>query len=159
MERLTRTGEDQCPRGLVPLGAFFGFGATVAAYAAITWLKLRRALDQLRIGQNGSRSARVARRDRRVGFVALPGTGMGCRNDDHRNQRRRPDPCREGRVTERHGGSDNRRPAAVPDELGCDPGAKPVPARPVVFTERPSQSSLPPVSSRPRLRPSARTNS
>jgi hypothetical protein len=41
------TGELKRPRGFVPIGAFFVFGATMAAYAAITLLKPGTFLDAL----------------------------------------------------------------------------------------------------------------
>jgi hypothetical protein len=41
------TEEDQRPRGFVPIGVFFLFGATMAAYAAITLLEPGTVLDRL----------------------------------------------------------------------------------------------------------------
>jgi hypothetical protein len=41
------TEKDQRPRGFVPIGAFFLFGATTAAYAAVTLLKPGTVLDRL----------------------------------------------------------------------------------------------------------------
>ena len=41
------SAEDQHPRGFVPIGIFFLFGATMAAYAAVTLLKPGTALDAL----------------------------------------------------------------------------------------------------------------
>jgi hypothetical protein len=39
--------EDRRPRGFIPIGIFFLFGATMAAYAAVTLLKPGTALDAL----------------------------------------------------------------------------------------------------------------
>jgi hypothetical protein len=39
--------EDQRPRGFIPIGIFFLFGATMAAYASVTLLKPGTALDAL----------------------------------------------------------------------------------------------------------------
>src|ERR1700687_2813257 len=41
------TEEGQRPRGFVPIGVFFLFGATMAAYAAITLLEPGTVLDRL----------------------------------------------------------------------------------------------------------------
>lgn len=43
----SNTNEDQRPRGFIAIGAFFLFGATMAAYAAITLLKPGTVLDRL----------------------------------------------------------------------------------------------------------------
>jgi len=47
MEQQMETGEVRRPRGFVPIGIFFLFGATMAAYAAVTLLKPGTALDRL----------------------------------------------------------------------------------------------------------------
>jgi hypothetical protein len=39
--------EDERPRGFIPIGVFFLFGATMAAYAAVTLLKPGTVLDRL----------------------------------------------------------------------------------------------------------------
>jgi hypothetical protein len=41
------TEEDERPRGFVPIGVFFLFGGTMAAYAAVTLLKPGTVLDRL----------------------------------------------------------------------------------------------------------------
>ena len=41
------TDEHRRPRGFVPIGAFFVFGTTMSAYAAVTLLKPGTVLDQL----------------------------------------------------------------------------------------------------------------
>jgi hypothetical protein len=64
--------EDQRPRGFVPIGVFFLFGATMAAYAAVTLLKPGTVLDRL-WALNETGHAQLARlgKGAGLGFVVL----------------------------------------------------------------------------------------
>lgn len=66
------TDEPKRPRGFVPIGVFFLFGATMAAYAAATLLKPGTALDALWV-LNKAGHAQLASLGRVVGlgFVVL----------------------------------------------------------------------------------------
>jgi hypothetical protein len=66
------TEEHQSPRGFVLLGAFFLFGATMAAYAAVTLIKPGTALDSLWV-LNKTGHAQLASLGKAVGlgFAAL----------------------------------------------------------------------------------------
>jgi hypothetical protein len=66
------TGEPRRPRGFVPIGAFFLFGATMAAYAAITLLKPGTLLDRLWIlNKTGHAQLISLGKSAGLGFVVL----------------------------------------------------------------------------------------
>src|ERR1019366_8458674 len=64
--------EDQRPRGFVPIGVFFLFGATMAAYASVTLLKPGAALDGLwALNKPGHAQLAALGKAAGLGFVAL----------------------------------------------------------------------------------------
>jgi hypothetical protein len=64
--------EDQRPRGFVPIGVFFLFGATMAAYAAITLLKPGTVLDRLwALNRTGHTQLASLGKSAGLGFVVL----------------------------------------------------------------------------------------
>lgn len=64
--------EDQRPRGFVPIGVFFLFGATMAAYASVTLLKPGTALDALWVlNRTGHTQLASLGKAAGLGFVAL----------------------------------------------------------------------------------------
>jgi hypothetical protein len=64
--------EDQRPRGFVPIGVFFLFGATMAAYAAVTLLKPGTALDRLwALNKTGHLQLATWGKSAGLGFVVL----------------------------------------------------------------------------------------
>ncbi len=66
------TDEHERPRGFVPIGAFFLFGATMAAYAAITLLKPGTVLDGLwALNKTGHAQLASLGKSAGLGFVAL----------------------------------------------------------------------------------------
>ncbi len=68
----TETKEDQRPRGFVPIGAFFLFGATMAAYAAITLLRPGTELDRLWVlNKTGHAQLTSLGKSAGLGFVLL----------------------------------------------------------------------------------------
>ena|ERR1019366_1377904 len=66
------TEEDQRPRGFVPIGVFFLFGATMAAYAAITLLEPGTVLDRLWVlNKTGHAQLAPLGKGAGLGFVML----------------------------------------------------------------------------------------
>jgi hypothetical protein len=66
------TEEDQRPQGFVPIGVFFLFGATMAAYAAVTLLKPGTVLDRLWVlNQTGHAQLASLGKGVALGFVVL----------------------------------------------------------------------------------------
>src|ERR1019366_9067821 len=66
------TEEDQRPRGFVPIGVFFLFGATMAAYAAITLLEPGTLLDRLWVlNKTGHAQLASLGKGAGLGFVVL----------------------------------------------------------------------------------------
>ena len=66
------TDEHERARGFVPIGAFFLFGATMAAYAAITLLKPGTVLDGLwALNKTGHAQLASLGKSAGLGFVAL----------------------------------------------------------------------------------------
>ena len=64
--------EDQRPRGFVPIGVFFLFGATMAAYAAVTMLKPGTVLDRLwALNKTGHAQLASLGKVAGLGFVVL----------------------------------------------------------------------------------------
>ncbi|MGB9205320.1 MAG: hypothetical protein WCB94_15285 [Terriglobales bacterium] len=64
--------EDQRPRGFIPIGVFFLFGATMAAYAAITLLKPGTVLDRLwALNETGHVQLATLGKRAGLGFVVL----------------------------------------------------------------------------------------
>lgn len=64
--------EDQRPRGFVPIGVFFLFGATMAAYAAVTLLKPGTVLDRLwALNETGHAQLATLGKSAGLGFVVL----------------------------------------------------------------------------------------
>jgi hypothetical protein len=64
--------EDQRPRGFVPIGVFFLFGATMAAYAAVTLLKPGTVLDRLwALNESGHVQLATLGKSAGLGFVVL----------------------------------------------------------------------------------------
>ena len=64
--------EDQRPRGFVPIGVFFLFGATMAAYAAVTLLKPGTVLDRLwALNETGHVQLASLGKSAGFGFVVL----------------------------------------------------------------------------------------
>lgn len=64
--------EDQRPRGFVPIGIFFLFGATMAAYAAVTLLKSGTVLDRLwALNETGHVQLASLGKAAGLGFVVL----------------------------------------------------------------------------------------
>jgi hypothetical protein len=66
------TGQDQRPRGFVAIGAFFLFGATTAAYAAVTLLQPGTVLDRLwALNKTGHAQLVALGKGAGFGFVVL----------------------------------------------------------------------------------------
>src|SRR6266852_1740700 len=66
------TDKHERPRGFVPIGAFFLFGATMSAYAAITLLKPGTVLDGLwALNKTGHAQLASLGKSAGLGFVAL----------------------------------------------------------------------------------------
>jgi hypothetical protein len=66
------TEEDQRPRRFVPIGVFFLFGATMAAYAAVTLLKPGTVLDRLwALNKTGHAQLASLGKGAGLGFVVL----------------------------------------------------------------------------------------
>jgi hypothetical protein len=64
--------EDQRPRGFIPIGIFFLFGATMAAYASVTLLKPGTALDSLWVlNRSGHTQLASLGKAAGLGFVVL----------------------------------------------------------------------------------------
>jgi hypothetical protein len=64
--------EDQRPRGFVPIGVFFLFGATMAAYAAVTLLKPGTVLDRLwALNETGHVQLATLGKSAGLGFAVL----------------------------------------------------------------------------------------
>lgn len=64
--------EDQRPRGFVPIGVFFLFGATMAAYAAVTLLNPGTVLDRLwALNETGHVQLARLGKGAGLGFVVL----------------------------------------------------------------------------------------
>jgi hypothetical protein len=64
--------EDRRPRGFVPIGVFFLFGATMAAYAAVTLLKPGTVLDRLwALNETGHVQLATLGKSAGLGFVVL----------------------------------------------------------------------------------------
>ena len=71
-EQKMGSAEDQHPRGFVPIGIFFLFGATMAAYAAVTLLKPGTALDALwTLNKAGHAQLASLGKGAGLGFVVL----------------------------------------------------------------------------------------
>ena len=63
---------DQRPRGFVPIGVFFLFGATMAAYAAVTLLQPGTVLDRLwALNKTGQVQLATLGKGAGLGFVVL----------------------------------------------------------------------------------------
>jgi hypothetical protein len=77
MEQQMETAEHQCPRGFVAIGAFFLFGATMAAYASVTLLKPGTALDRLWV-LNKTGHAQLASLGKGVGVGFLLLSALLC---------------------------------------------------------------------------------
>jgi|CZKY01.1.fsa_nt_gi hypothetical protein len=72
IEKKMGTEEDQRPRGFVPIGVFFLFGATMAAYAAVTMLKPGTVLDRLwALNKTGHAQLASLGKVAGLGFVVL----------------------------------------------------------------------------------------
>jgi hypothetical protein len=71
------TGEHERPRGFVPIGIFFLFGATMAAFAAVTLLKPRTALDRLWV-LNKTGHAQLASLGKAAGFGSMVLSALMC---------------------------------------------------------------------------------
>ncbi len=64
--------EDQRPRGFIPIGAFFLFGATMSSYAAITLLKPGTVLDRLWVlNKTGHAQLASLGKGAGLGFIVL----------------------------------------------------------------------------------------
>jgi hypothetical protein len=64
--------EDRRPRGFVPIGVFFLFGATMAAYGAVTLLKPGTVLDRLwALNETGHVQLATLGKSAGIGFVVL----------------------------------------------------------------------------------------
>jgi hypothetical protein len=64
--------EDQRPRGFIPIGIFFLFGASMAAYASVTLLKPGTALDALWVlNRSGHTQLASLGTGARLGFMVL----------------------------------------------------------------------------------------
>ena len=69
--------EDQRPRGFIPIGAFFLFGATMSGYAAITLLKPGTVLDRLWV-LNKTGHAQFASLGKGAGFGFIVLSALLC---------------------------------------------------------------------------------
>src|SRR5208337_73516 len=69
-EKKMDTDEPACPAGFITIGVFFLFGATMAAFAAITLLKPGTALDALWV-LNRAGHTQLASLDKGVGLGSL----------------------------------------------------------------------------------------
>jgi hypothetical protein len=66
------TEEDERPRGFVPIGVFFLFGATMSAYAAVTLLKPGTVLDRLwALNRTGHTQLAALGKSAGLGFFVL----------------------------------------------------------------------------------------
>jgi len=66
------SGDNQRPRGFVPIGVFFLFGATMAAYAAVTLLRPGTVLDRLwALNEKGHVRLATLGKSAGLGFVVL----------------------------------------------------------------------------------------
>ena len=99
----TMSGDEHLrPRGFAAMGLFFVFGATMAAYAAVTLLEPGTALDRLwALNKTGHAHLALLGKTAAPGFAVLSATlavtfrrlvpapplGMDSRNNDHRDQR------------------------------------------------------------------------